>query len=112
MNTTPKEIREYLTEEGESPFRKWLKSLRDANARAKIRVRLNKIRLGNLGDCKSVGSGVSELRIDYGPGYRVYFGQDENEIIILLYGGDKKRQQKDIETAISYWQDYKRRKDG
>ena len=94
MNTAPKEIKEYLTEEGGSPFRKWLKSLKDANARAKIRVRLNRLRLGNLGDCKSVGSGVSELRIDYGLGYRVYFGQDGDEIIILLYGGDKKRQQK------------------
>lgn len=112
MSTVAKEIKEYLTEEGESPFRKWLNSLKDTNSRAKIRVRLNRIRLGNLGDCKSVGSGVSELRIDYGPGYRVYLGQDGDEIIILLLGGDKKRQQKDIETAITYWHDYKRRKNG
>lgn len=111
MDNIPKEIKEYLTEDGESPFRKWLKSLKDVNARARIRVRLNRIRIGNLGDCKSVGSGVYELRIDYGPGYRVYFGQDGDEIIILLYGGDKKRQQKDIQNAINYWQDYKRRRD-
>ena len=77
--------------------------------RAKIRVRLNRIRLGNFGDCKSVGGGVSELRIPHGPGYRVYFGRKDNMVVILLYGGDKKTQSRDIELAQTYWDDYLRR---
>jgi len=75
-------------------------------------VRLNRIRLGNLGDCKSVGGGVFELRVDFGPGYRIYFGQDGIAIILLLCGGDKKSQSQDIQKAREYWQDYKRRSYG
>ncbi len=100
---------EYLTETGRNPFRKWLEGLRDRQARAKIRVRLNRIRLGNFGDCKSVGHGVSELRIPYGPGYRVYFGRKSRTVVILLYGGHKKTQSKDIALAQEYWDDYHRR---
>ena len=103
------ELREYLTESGQNPFRSWLEGLRDRQARAKIRVRLNRIRLGNFGDSKSVGGGVSELRIPHGPGYRVYFGRKENSVVILLYGGDKKSQSRDIALAIEYWHDYLRR---
>jgi putative addiction module killer protein len=109
MNDTQIEILEYLTESGQNPFRKWLEGLRDRQARAKIRVRLNRIRLGNFGDCKSVGGGVNELRIPYGPGYRVYFGRKGNEVVILLYGGHKKTQSKDIALAQEYWEDYLRR---
>jgi len=109
MNDTQIEILEYLTESGQNPFRKWLEGLRDRQARAKIRVRLNRIRLGNFGDSKSVGGGVSELRIPYGPGYRVYFGRKEKKVVILLNGGHKKTQAKDIALAQEYWNDYLRR---
>ncbi len=72
-------------------------------------MRLNRIRLGNFGDCKSVGSGVSELRVPYGPGYRVYFGRKGNKVVILLYGGHKKTQSRDIALAQEYWEDYRQR---
>ena len=81
-------------------FAKWLKRLKDINARAHINMRLKRILLtGNLGDTKFVGDGVYELRIDYGPGYRVYYAQRGEEILLLLIGGDKSSQQKDIEKA-------------
>lgn len=79
MEATPKEPRFYVTSEGREPFREWLNSLRDQKARAKIRVRLDRISLGNFGDCHAVGHGVQELRIDYGPGYRVYFAQEMDD---------------------------------
>lgn len=104
-----RELREYLTEAGHNPFREWLHSLRDQQARARIRVRLNRVRLGNLGDCKPVGDGVLELRVDFGPGYRVYLGQAGEVLVILLCGGDKRTQTRDITTAKGYWKAYKRR---
>ncbi len=104
------EVLEYLTETGKNPFRNWLESLKDRQARARIRVRLNRIRLDNFGDSKSVGRGVSELRIPYGPGYRVYFGRSGNNVVILLCGGDKRTQSKDIALAQEYWADYRLRK--
>jgi len=106
MSNVQIEIREYLTEDGQNPFRKWLDGLRDRQARARIRMRLNRISLGNFGDSKSVGNGVNELRLPYGPGYRIYFGQSGNTIVILLYGGSKKTQSKDIALAKEYWYDY------
>ena len=110
MESQEWEIREYLKPDGGCPFRSWLKSLKDIKARAKIRVRINRIRLGNFGDCKSVGSGVSEFRIDYGPGYRVYFSRVGKKLVLLLCGGSKKNQEKDIKLAKEYWNDYKKRK--
>lgn len=104
-----KELREYLTETGRNPFREWLHSLREATVRARIRVRLNRVRLGNLGDCKPVGEGVMELRLDFGPGYRVYFGQVGEVVVLLLCGGDKRTQSRDIATAKLHWQSYRRR---
>ncbi len=75
----------------------------------RIRVRLDRVSLGNFGDCHSVGEGVQELRIDYGPGYRVYFGQAGSTIVLLLCGGDKDTQSKDISLAKYYWNEYRRR---
>ncbi len=109
MNQPTVEVLEYLAEEGCNPFREWLEALADREARARIRVRINRIRLGNFGDCKSVGGGVSELRIPYGPGYRVYFGKQGNTVVVLLCAGDKRTQSRDIELAQLRWQDYLRR---
>lgn len=109
METRPKELRVLVTEEGQEPFNEWLTSLRDIKTRAKIRVRLDRISLGNFGDCHGVGEGVQELRIDYGPGYRIYFGQKGTSIVLLLCGGDKSTQTKDIETAKRLWNEYRRR---
>jgi putative addiction module killer protein len=100
------ELREYLDGRGRSPFSRWYKELDDFAA-TRIRVTLSRIAQGNLSGVKSVGSGVLEYRINFGPGYRVYFGRDGSNIVILLVGGTKKRQQDDIRAAISYWQDYK-----
>ncbi len=105
METTPKELRIYVTEEGREPFSEWLISLRDHKARAKIRVRLDRVSLGNFGDCHGVGGGVQELRIDYEPGYRVYFGQEGISIVVLICGGDKSTQPNDINTAQQYGAD-------
>ena len=80
-------------------YAKWFKSLRDHNARVRINIRIRRLSLGNPGDVKPVGDGISELRIDYGPGYRVYFRQRGNDLILLLIGGEKSSQGKDIATA-------------
>jgi putative addiction module killer protein len=88
------------------PFSDWLDSLRDAQAAGIVRARLNRIRLGNFGDCKSVGGGVEELRIDFGPGYRVYYGREGSFVVILLCGGDKRSQARDILTAQKRWKEY------
>ena len=109
METKPKKIREYATKEGKIPFREWLDSLRDRRAQAKVDIRINKMRAGNLGDTKPVGKGVHELRIDYGPGYWVYYANEDSAIVILLCGGDKRKQDKDIKAAQEYWVNYKRR---
>ncbi len=108
MESRPRELLEYETEEGRSPFGEWLRGLRDIQARAVIRKRLNRVRLGNLGHCRSVGDGVHELKIDVGPGYRVYFGLDGPIIVILLCGGDKGSQENDLKKARAYWADYRR----
>ena len=89
-----------------NPFSEWLTSLRDARAVGVVRARLNRIRLGNFGDCKSVGGGVEELRIDFGPGYRVYYGREGALVVVLLCGGSKKSQARDIVTAQRQWKEY------
>ena len=96
----------YKDKQGLAPFVKWIESLKDVRARAKVKVRLTRLWLGNLGDCKSVGDGVYEIRIDEGIGYRVYFAQEPNTKIILL-GGSKKIQTKDIDKAKQYIKDYR-----
>ena len=112
MDTVESEIRLYATRNGKVPYSRWLNSLKDVRGRAVVRVRLNRIRLGNFGDCRTVGEGVMELRIDHGPGYRVYFGRVGRRIVLLLCGGDKASQSKDIELARAYWADYRRREHG
>ncbi|WP_019501183.1 type II toxin-antitoxin system RelE/ParE family toxin [Pseudanabaena sp. PCC 6802] len=109
MRSHPQELRIYETSQGETPFSSWLSSLRDREARARIRKRLDRIELGNLGDYRSVGGGVFEFKIDYGPGYRVYFAQIDLLIILLLCGGDKSTQERDILQAKQFWLDYKQR---
>jgi len=106
----PREIREYVTSQGHAPFGVWLLSLKDLKTRARIRVRLDRLSLGLLGDCKSLGQGLQELRVDFGPGYRIYFGQDGSQLVILLCGGDKSTQKRDIEKARAYWKDYLERR--
>lgn len=109
MNAIPQVVLEYVTPEGNNPFHDWLLRLRDIQARARVRVRVNRIRLGNFGDAKPVGGGVSELRVSYGPGYRVYFGSLDGAVVLLLCGGDKSTQTQDIRMARKYWTDYQRR---
>lgn len=108
-NSQAYELVLYVTEDGTAPFEDWFDSL-DTAAALKVRTALARIETGNLGDVKPVGQGVSERRILFGPGYRVYFGQDGNTLVILLCGGTKKRQSKDIEQAKRHWDDYKNRK--
>lgn len=103
------ELVAYVTEEGKSPFADWFDDL-DVAAALKVRTALARIETGNLGDVKPVGQGVSERRIPFGPGYRVYFGQDGDKLVILLCGGTKKRQPKDIAQAKAFWDDYQARK--
>ena len=109
MDAAPRTLHEYRAPNGGIPFREWLRGLRDIHARARVRSRLNRLRLGNFGDAKPVGAGVSELRIPYGPGYRVYFARTGTTIVLLLCGGDKSTQKRDIRTAKDYWLDYQRR---
>lgn len=97
----------YETPSGRSPFLEWLLKLKDVKGRAAIRARLNRIELGNFGDCKSVGEGVFELRITFGPGYRVYFGKQGEHLVVLLCGGDKSTQDRDIVKAKLLWKEYK-----
>jgi len=107
---TPVELEEYQTADGIAPFSKWLDGLRDGMARVRIARRLTRLQAGLPGDWKPVGGGVIELREDYGPGYRVYCARHGSALIVLLAGGDKRTQQKDVERAQSYWQDWKQRR--
>ncbi len=91
---------------GRVPFRQWLQGLKDRKAAAIIEARLTRIQVGLFGDAKSVGTGVKELKIDYGPGYRVYFGEDDRKVVVLLIGGTKKSQSTDIKRAQRYWAEY------
>ena len=109
MEIRPRELIYYQTVRGVVPFREWYSSLKDIDAQVAVRAKLVRIRRGLLGDCKPVGEGVYELRIFIGPGYRVYLGLKERSLVILLCGGDKNRQDRDIQTAKFYWNDYLRR---
>ncbi|HEY9868909.1 MAG TPA: type II toxin-antitoxin system RelE/ParE family toxin [Candidatus Obscuribacterales bacterium] len=102
------EVRIYQLPDGRVPYLEWLEGLKDQQARQRIQARFARIRLGNFGQTRSVGGGVHELKVDYGPGYRVYFGRDGQHIVILLCGGDKGTQDEDITKARTYWENYKR----
>lgn len=103
------EVARYRSEDGQEPLSDWLRALRDKTAQAHIRVRIRRVQAGNLGDCKSVGDGVFELRVDVGPGYRVYCGRYGKALVLLLCGGDKSSQTSDIRRAKALWADWKRR---
>src|SRR6266568_9115256 len=102
-------IQEYVSEEDENPFRKWFDGL-DPQAAAMVTVAIGRLGDGNTSNVRSIGDGAAELKIDRGPGYRVYFGWDGKVLVILLGGGTKRRQQNDIAAALLWWADYKRRK--
>lgn len=102
----PKHIIIYQTVEGKESFNLWLDSLKDKKTIARIEMRLTRVGEGNYGDYESVGNGVFELRFFFGAGYRVYFGEDEDNTVIILCGGDKSTQKKDIKQAHAFWQDY------
>ena len=103
------EIRHYLTASGKNPFEEWLDGLRDSKAEARIAARIARLAAGNFGDCKALTDGVWELRIDWGPGYRVYYAMSGRTCVLLLCGGDKRKQSADINRAVEYWNDYQRR---
>jgi putative addiction module killer protein len=105
----PVDLKIYETIDGARPFEDWLDTLRDRTARIRIKQRLNRVGLGNLGDFKSVGDGVFEFRVDHGPGYRLYFSHVGEAILLLLCGGNKNNQNNDILQAQQFWTDYKRR---
>ena len=110
MEAKEQTIRHYHRSESDCPFLKWFEKLRDRRAQQKIDARLARVRAGLFGDTHGVGEGVQELRIDYGPGFRLYYGRDGDQVVILLCGGDKSTQGKDIAKAQEFWTDYKVRK--
>jgi len=103
------QVEQYTTADGDCPFAVWFDSLNE-KAALKVQTVLGRIELGSLGDVKPVGGGVSERRIDFGPGYRVYFGKDGDQLVVLLGGGTKSRQNRDIKQAQERWADYKKQK--
>ncbi|MBX2809746.1 MAG: type II toxin-antitoxin system RelE/ParE family toxin [Cellvibrionaceae bacterium] len=103
----PRRLIVYSDRQGNEPYTHWINTLKDKLGQRRIRSRLRRLEAGLFGDCESVGNGVSELRLFFGPGYRVYFGEDDDNIVILLCGGDKSTQDRDSKTAKSYWRAYK-----
>ena len=103
------DVKEYIDKTGKSPFSIWFNRL-EAIAAAKVSTVLYRMEQGNFSNAKGIGGGVLEYKIDFGPGYRIYFGKDGTDIVVVLGGGTKKRQQNDISAAKTYWKDYKVRK--
>lgn len=106
-NVRPRKLQAYQTSNGREPFTEWYDSIRDEEIENRIGRRLDRLRSGNFGDYRSVGAGVFELRFSFGAGYRIYFGEVDDTIILLLCGGDKSSQTRDIERAKRYWLEYK-----
>jgi putative addiction module killer protein len=109
QGVNPKQVVFYADEDGNEPFQAWMDNLRDQQGRRRIISRLFRVQQGNYGDVKPIGDGLSELRIFFGPGYRVYFGEEAGNIVVILCGGDKDSQSRDIEDAKVYWKEYKNR---
>jgi putative addiction module killer protein len=107
MELIPREVRLYLTKNGRAPYQEWWDDLKNVEVKAVIIQRVNRLKWGHFGDCRAVHSGVFEMRIHLGAGYRVYFAQEKQRIILLLCGGDKSSQSKDIQKAQAYWKDFK-----
>ena len=107
MNPEEWELDYYIAPNGRAPYQEWYKSLNDSKTRQIILKRLARIRSGNFGTCELVGFGVFEFKIDYGPGFRIYFSKSGEKIILLLCGGNKSSQHKDIQMAHHYWGNYK-----
>jgi len=110
LNLIVRKAEPYVTKEGKKPYDKWLWKLKDLRAKARVAARVDRAARGNFGDYRDLNSGVFELKDDFGPGYRIYFGIDGDEVIILLAGGDKRTQRRDILKAKEYWSDYLSRK--
>lgn len=107
QSVNSKEVFVYTTQDGQQPYSDWLNGLRDGTSRRRIIQHVTRLGSGNYGDCKSLKDGVFELRLSFGSGYRVYFAEDGNTVVIVLCGGDKSTQEKDIEAAKDYWKEYK-----
>lgn len=110
MGNTPRILKVYMDSRGKEPFIEWLESIKDQKTRSRIITRLDRLEVGNPGDFRPLGNGLFELRLSFGPGYRVYYGEDDAVIVILLMGGDKDTQSADIKKARSYWRTYKEEK--
>jgi putative addiction module killer protein len=102
------EVELFKSDNNKEPLKDWVSAL-DYCVQERILTRIDRMRFGNFGDCKNLGQGIFELRFSFGSGYRIYFGKKGNKIIVLLCGGDKKTQSKDIKKAQQYWQDYEKR---
>lgn len=112
MEVRPREVRDYVTSDGRVPYWEWLRGLRDVETRGRIRERIDRLEDGNFGDCKLLGGGLLELRLRFGAGYRVYVGEADKTVVMLLFGGDKRTQERDIKKAQEYWAEFKSRKHG
>lgn len=112
MEVRPRDVRNYVTPDGREPYEEWVNSYSERKIRAIIQQRIRRLELGNFGDCRWLAGDLCELKIDYGPGYRVYLGIANRVIVILLCGGTKKTQQQDIQKAEEYWEEFRSRKDG
>jgi putative addiction module killer protein len=111
VEVSPCKVKIYETEDGRVPFSQWLNALKDVQASARILLRIDRAQQGNFGDCKFIVDGMFEFRIDTGAGYRVYFGRVSDELIVILWGGDKSSQQRDIDKAQQFWVDYRSQED-
>jgi putative addiction module killer protein len=109
QQAVPRNVETYVTRDGKDVFQGWLNGLVDRRARLLIEKTVAKVRLGNLGQHRSVGEGVQEIVLDYGPGYRIYFGEHGTTLVVLLLGSTKKRQEEAIKLAKRYWNDWKER---